>query len=308
MIPSLKHTVGFIYAHDGSEYKPLGTGFFAWIREDTKTFIYLITCKHVVYDDIDIHPLYVRLNRSDKHDVHYVPLENEWFYHGDKSIDLAVTTFNPPQDEPCDFEPVNIDTVFVPDEHVGELTEGYSVAFIGLFRKIPGTLRNTPIYRYGHIAMLPDDKLSGKYGDSDYIVVECVAFKGNSGAPLWVSITFRDEEQGQINYVFILGVMTQVYIEEEIASSFNLQNRTIYNSGVSLAIPITYVRDILLGDELVADRKSKVKESIQDDDKPIPISSDIISPDDDPFTRQDFMLTLQKASRQKEDPPHKEKS
>lgn len=296
MIPTLRITVGFIYADYGSEYVPLGTGFFAWVLEENKRFFYLITCKHVIDDEVNAGTdLYVRLSRIDVDEVAYIPLKNRWVYHTDKAIDLAVTQYEMHPDYPCEFEAVDIKAVFMPGRPMDYVFEGFDVAFIGLLTSIPGNTRNTPVYRYGHIAMMLDHELKGAYGEAEYILIECVAYKGNSGSPLWVAIpTPTPDDPGQFT-VFIIGVMTQIYLKEEIDRE--KYGRTVYHSGLSQAVPINYVRDILLGETLMEDRKNKVEQGKSPDDNPVPISNHPINVQGDPFQRQDFIKALEKASR-----------
>lgn len=297
MIENIKNTVGFIYMFDDvlQEYTALGTGFFAYVTQEDKIFHYLVTCKHVVDKHIDVDPLYVRLTRIDGQGVWFVPLESKWEYHKDKTIDLAVTPFEQTTDVLCEYEAVNADVVFMLKEQIENLLEGETIAFLGLLTKIPGKNKNTPIYRYGNIAMKVDGKLWGSYGEARYLLVECVAYKGNSGSPLWVSIDTPTPMFPFRRTLYILGVMTQIYLVEEIESLSSV--KTAYNSGLSLAVPIYYVREILLGEKLMNDRKKRIKKSVSDSDKPIPISADTKKTDEKPFTRDDFFRALTKASR-----------
>lgn len=304
MIEPLRRTVGFIYADYGHpDYVPLGTGFFAWTVQNDRKFVYLVTCKHVVDSEIDEKtPLYVRLNRSDVNEVDYVPLNNEWVYHADGSVDLAVTQFDPHPDIPCNFEPVNINFVFLPDEIASQLMEGIDVAFIGLLKSIPGKHRNTPVYRYGHIAMILDQELEGRYGYTEAILIECVAYKGNSGSPLWISVPTPEAENPNKHTVFILGVMSEIYLKEYIEDASIGYTKIAYHSGLSKATPIKYVREIILGDTLMKDRKKRISRDGPQSEKSVPISSHPIEVDGNPFersefTEEDFEEALRKVSR-----------
>jgi hypothetical protein len=116
----------------------------------------------VVKDNIGVVPLFVRLNHKDINDVVYIPLEGAWIYHDDEAIDLAVTLFESTENTLCDFEPVDINFVFYPSALNYPISEGETVAFVGLLTKHPGEHRNTPIYRYGHLAMMVEGKLEGR--------------------------------------------------------------------------------------------------------------------------------------------------
>jgi hypothetical protein len=291
MIENIRNTVGFIYSNNGDNYIPLGTGFFAWIQEENRTFKYLITCKHVVKPDIGVHPIYVRLSRSDMQETYYVPLENEWVFHKDAAVDLAVTAFPTPTIR-CVFEAVDTCAVFFDNVLNYAVTEGEQVAFVGLFTKIQGKTKNTPIYRYGHVAMMPDGKLDGEFGHAEYYLVECTAYKGNSGSPLWIAIPTPTEEDPYRHTVFILGVMARIYLEAETEIPF-MPGKIIHNSGISLAVPVKYVREVLMGDKLIEDRKRKIEEGKLPTDRPASIAARY----SDSFDREDFSSTLKKASK-----------
>jgi hypothetical protein len=269
MIPSLKRTVGFLYYGGNGQYTPLGTALFVAVREENQEFVYLITCKHVVKDCPANARLFVRLNRTDKKDVEYIPLGKAWVYHKNKAIDLAVIRYTPP-DLPCDFEPVQADNVLLSDAALRDyITEGDPVAFIGLFKKVTGTHRNFPIYRYGHIAMVADEKIDGHFGAANYLLVECEAYPGNSGSPLYVGVQTPTKKNPSQLTVYILGIMSGVYVEEEILSPRGKQNVT-QNSRISLAVPINFVREILYGNKLARERKKHIEAGKSPNDRPIP--------------------------------------
>lgn len=310
MIESLKRTVGFLYFKEGSKYMPLDTASFAKVREENHEFEYLITCKHVVEACPRHSQVFLRLNNQDLTNVKYIPLPDNWVYHKDRSVDLAVIRYNHLKDIPCDYEAVDTEFVFLPDALLRQyITEGDPVAFIGLFTKVMGKRRNLPIYRYGHVAMVTNEKINNKkYGPGHYLLVECEAYPGNSGAPLYVSIPrqvledifgFSDVNPRQ-NYVFVLGIMTATFLEQEIYIP-EQKKKTTHNSRISLVVPINYVRDILHGDILLDDRKRHVVDDTPGDDNPILVSA---SPDeqnnrddDNPFSRKDFFDALNKVAK-----------
>src|SRR5205807_10195131 len=63
----------------------------------------------------------------------------------------------------------------------------------------------------GYIALNAAEPLKGKYGLSDYYVIEAQCYPGNSGSPVWVCYDFYPDPPGQYRgdkKVFLLGTLS----------------------------------------------------------------------------------------------------
>src|SRR5437867_3735040 len=64
------------------------------------------------------------------------------------------------------------------------INEGSQMFFVGLFTPFFGANENLPIFRFGHLAMLPDEPIPmGSQGRRDLFLMETGAYPGNSGSP-----------------------------------------------------------------------------------------------------------------------------
>jgi hypothetical protein len=96
--PKLKDIVGFLYASHNGSFDPIGTAFFVFEYQADIGFYYLVTCKHVIKDFLDSGDIiHVRFNRNDGEGVDYIPLPDDWIYHEDEAVDLAVLPWMPPE-------------------------------------------------------------------------------------------------------------------------------------------------------------------------------------------------------------------
>ena len=181
-------------------FSQIGTCFFMHIEQDDRTFSHLITCRHVIDEPYSNGTqIYIRMNKTDGTGVHYedIPLDWNWIFHSDEVdglVDLAVLQLQ--------SKSTTVETYItsLPINHVfGEmsleydtgrpLSVGDEIIFIGLFPWYVGHDRNRPITRFGKIALRTDDKLPGvedRLGLSDYYYVECQAYPGMSGSPVFV--------------------------------------------------------------------------------------------------------------------------
>ncbi len=299
-IPSYhKHIVGFLYIKDGNKFKTIGTAFFLIQVEADIGFYYLITCKHVVKPWLEKgRTIFARFNRSDKYDVDYIQLENDWVYHKDKTVDLAVLSYKPPKAGTYHtfWGALDAKEVLLTDgllDSLGRpLSEGVDIVFIGLFGQYTGYQRNFPCFRNGKIALITEEKVKGAYGDSDYIFVECQMYPGFSGSPMFVGANLP----GGRRY-FVAGVMAASYPEKQKVLVAPGKEETYTHFGVSISVPAQKIADIIYGDKLMKQREEKIGASNFDKD-PVPMAmTEPIEESEEVFTRDDFFDALGKATR-----------
>lgn len=261
--PEIKNCIAFLCIQSGNKYLPIGTAFYVAKVEGEDIFTYLITCKHVVKSYADKNrKIYMRLNRTDKDNVAYIELSNDWMYHIDQCVDLAVLPWKQPVSAPpCSLIAVGMQHVLLSDEILNEanfgLYEGWGVFFFGLFPQYMGIHHNFPIMRTGKIALIPNEPVYGEYGLSQYIFVECQVYPGNSGSPLFMEFEYKGKSE-----LHVLGLVSAFYPDDKY--SYKISNRTIglqTHTGISLAIPYNKIREVIFGDTLMKQRTDKVKAS-----------------------------------------------
>jgi hypothetical protein len=175
---------------------PNGTGFFVLVENDNGPggYGYLVTAKHVLKNEkVDFfRRVFVRINDRKggseflAFDIAPSGGQQNIFVHNDPTVDIAVVPGLPDQTK-CDF-------LAVPDSFVknkedfkkSTIAAGSDVFFTGLFAPHPGDKVNTPIFRFGRVAMITDDRIRWQEASKapefvELYLLETMSFEGNSG-------------------------------------------------------------------------------------------------------------------------------
>ena len=206
----VKKVVVFIYYPDNpTNASPDGTGFLVAMPSATDTnrvFGYLVTARHVFRPTTNnwLPGVFVRINQKDGTSVQ-IPLplftsgpNKNVFTHTDPTVDIAVVPFFP---KPF----TNFDCLFLPEELITseadfkslDIHEGSDVFFTGMFTYHLGNKRNTPITRFGKVALISDEKIDWVFGATDLYLMEANSYPGNSGSPVFFQIG-NERENGSI--------------------------------------------------------------------------------------------------------------
>src|SRR5262249_47766571 len=127
--------------------------------------------------------------------VRHIKIAYPWHFHSDPAVDLAVALWGDPDD---DYDgPVIMSHTFNFEKLVSHLAAwlksgmpwpppiGSEVILIGLLPHQPGTARNTPIVRFGTIAMTTEEKVEGPCGQARYHLANLQTYPGHSGGPVY---------------------------------------------------------------------------------------------------------------------------
>jgi hypothetical protein len=176
--PNIAKTVSFIFLADDSGNPKInpdtagpmanGTGFFVLISSENGPGLYgyLVTAKHVLKNEKGefFKRVYLRIN-SKSGDAQFVPLDlvttgekKNVYLHDDPSVDIAVIPAWPSE---TTFDVLGIPSAMIKDSEEFKKTtivEGSDVFFVELFAPHFGDKKNTPIFRFGRVAMMTDDK------------------------------------------------------------------------------------------------------------------------------------------------------
>jgi len=124
------------------------------------------------------------------------------------------------------------------------------VVFIGLFQNYVGHTRNYPIYRFGRISLVSSEPLPGVepwLGLHAYYLVECQAYPGMSGSPVFMP--YPEKKDG----FFLIGVMAGYYKEDEqIEGKFT-------HYGISQTVPAHLLGELLYSPKLDKARKDELE-------------------------------------------------
>lgn len=205
-ISDIKKCISFIYAVDDTRHAHLmGTGFYVLVTLENDPLhqtCYFVTARHVIQDENGefIQNLLLRQNGLDGSIVYNILTINPdlVFVHDDPDVDIAVISTTPDTNS-IDF--LGIPSRLIPSEEsiqqIG-IREGDDVFFAGLFENFQGAQKNHPIFRFGKMALITDEKIEWKKMDESIIHVnlylfDCDVNLGNSGGPAFFNLDPRRE-------------------------------------------------------------------------------------------------------------------
>ena len=242
---------------DGKNNK-IGTGFFLILEKGESTFIYLVTCYHVIasHDTISI-----RLNAKEPKNGTLdfkVSINDTLYTRSHATQDVALIRMR--RDH---LDPVKVDFRALPKEACAfaeerkkrNISEGDFVFFLGFPLGLSGIKRNLVIARHGMIARMNDEPLpiKGRRHPLDVFIIDGQSFPGNSGSPLILrrEIRFPDKVSipGSIPTVprKVIGIMCDYLPYQDVAISQRTKRPRVTfeeNSGLSLAHPIDIVLEV----------------------------------------------------------------
>jgi len=260
IIPAdIKKVVTFLFA-DEQPPRPIGTGF--WVGVPAKDgadriFCYIVTAKHVV--DATDHVL-ARLNLAQADQpsgfakISLGTGNTQPILHSNPAVDIAVIPFVPPQDAGVDFKVIQKDMFALKDYRQSQsVSEGDEVFFIGLMPQIYGKLKNTPVVRYGRIALVTDEPFVTNGGEAAYFYVEANSYPGNSGSPVFLRFG-PIRQAGQITIgadrIRLLGIMHGYLSQGRLLEEVDMPtgNKTLAfleNINIAMVCPVDYLAEIL---------------------------------------------------------------
>jgi hypothetical protein len=260
----INKSVIFIYSatSDGSavdESRPLGTGFFVQVPVKSlpgKSYFLLVTARHVVQPAWAFCPLvnpsvvYIRLNKKDFVEgqgtgVEYVRVDlTTSLVTGPENVDVAILTKPEyPRDMveltkkyDVDGVPVNY---FAPKDGLEKLSFGDEVASAGLLPSFPGSLRNYPIFKFGHISAKPTEAIPAPCVQNPSNIRSLKLFfiamnlvPGNSGSPIFFTPTpFSGQKPN------FIGLQSLSYLAADVAGVTSVDDIFTLIEGLSSQMP-----------------------------------------------------------------------
>ena len=238
-LDAVRQSVVFLHIVDASgELKEAGTGFLLMVPTKTdpgKGYMLLVTARHIVDPQWAGCPptggtLVAVFNKKGfdpkeqtKGTVE-APLTGSWMYPDDDSADVAVTVLNGQWISTLDIQnqPILISQLPSPQE-VDRVNTGAQIVSAGLLLGASGTERNYPIFKFGYVSSVPDEKISVSccpgcvaHLQSDWMIAASLV-PGNSGSPIFfVPVGFPGMSiAGQ--RAFLLGVQSLSFLGSDVA-------------------------------------------------------------------------------------------
>jgi hypothetical protein len=176
--------------------------------------------------------------------------------HDDPTVDIAVVPFFPQpfSNYDCLFLPVGFITSETDFKNL-DIHEGSDVFFTGMFGYHLGDKRNTPITRFGKVALMTEEKIDWIWGRTDLYLMEASSYPGNSGSPVFFQV---GSERGNGSIVIgppvikLAGIMSGCIndIQPVQTVSVSTNQYTTPNLGISGVVPSYELKDILFSKEL----------------------------------------------------------
>jgi hypothetical protein len=197
----------------------------------------------------------VRLNMS-KHRL-------KIYTHSEADVDIGLFPLSPP--------PKLFDFKVIPENMIAnketlkdlEIREGDDVFFSGLFESHMGQKKNQPIFRFGKVALISDEKIEwlGAKGVKflDLFLMEFVSFGGNSGSPVFFQPSSESSfarNHNQSPPIYLAGLVRGSYHTKEV---FLPDTYLSQNMGIAAVVPSYKLYEILHYEEVKANRNSSTE-------------------------------------------------
>jgi len=268
----IKKCVTFVCRDEEKNFDLLGTGFFIAVPvegRESRNKGYFVTAKHVIQDDNGkfFSSITLRLNTLagglsySKIDLQSTKIHT----HNDQTVDIAVIPLRPKE--------ARIEFKMIPSKMIctkevinkNEIREGVNVFFAGLFTSYFGQKRNQPIFRFGKLALMTDERIDWREQNKTPIsahlyLAECQSFGGNSGSPVFFEVNAK-LKKGEIPVgpptVYLAGVVKGSFLSaSEIQQSSSIDKLLSYeNVGISAITPAHKLNEILFETNIIELRK-----------------------------------------------------
>lgn len=309
------------------EVVPRATAFFVTVRDPDHpgaTYPYVVTARHCIEETAG-RPFFIRFNWQQEFDDKQTH-EGEWFLHHDPHSDVAVAPFAPSGRgnyaisvlEPDKF--VRADYTVDPSTLMNRgvspvrfpVSTGDGVVFISLFVQAPGTLSNLPVARFGHIARMPRELVRFRRSDGTEVellgyLAESYSWGGHSGAPaFWhhpavrmVEVQEEGKEPVQVpvtdDIKALLGVVSghfDIAQKAEVKGDILGSVSTNINAGMAVITPAEAIRELLMREDVVADRQERAKRAAEKKSRPAATFDSAFPPveEEDEYQRFDALV------------------
>lgn len=229
---------------------PRGTVFMVYLPDG---FTYMVTARHVA-EKIENRVYLLRLNsQSSKKSVLIDTGNFTWFYHPDKTVDVAVCPFRVGESTvDCGLLDSNtfLNEKIIAEKNIGA---GDQVFIVGLFSNFLGRERNIPIIRMGNVAMMENELINTELGAMEGYLIEARSIGGMSGSPVFVH-----HQQPGSPYpggVYIMGLIHGHWGLPIGDSKDSQKKQELLNVGISIVVPASKIIEVLYLPELVNMRR-----------------------------------------------------
>jgi hypothetical protein len=270
-----------------------GTGFLMDVECEGMSFLYVVTCRHVVRPTVSVRdlapntePIWIRINREgDKPPKTIETKRSDWLYPTNRRIDVCVYPFDLAKHNPDnDLEVVHLSSS--PEHHLifreeqqrrWGLTLGDEVFMPSCFVGRVGDRKNIPVLRIGSIAAKPDEPIAGVSHQNPAYLIETRSLGGVSGSPVFLHLEpdhrrqtpklIKSPDEKHSNAPYCLIGMMQGFHSGQYADDFIADGDVEkivpadvdFNAGIGVAVPINQIMDLIDRSDLVEARMGTVE-------------------------------------------------
>lgn len=271
MLLELRKTIVFIFIQKEDTLYPKGTGFFVKLPIEhihNGYQRYFVTAKHVIIDKAGnfLKEIILRVNKKVGGVIYdRFPLNEEIiFQHEDKNVDLIAIPVTP--QNYVDYKSIPLE-IITDDEILSKtgLGEGDEVFFSGLFHHHIGKDENMPLYRFGKMSVMSNEKIKWKEEgkletEVNLYLMECYSTKGSSGSPVFFRVTPQHETMmmEKPHKVYLAGVLMGGFQDPVFVKTYDEKDKGLIaeNLGITAITPAYKLRELLLSGDALNHRKT----------------------------------------------------
>jgi hypothetical protein len=305
-------------------FSPIGTGFLASYKFEDAMFLFVVTAAHV-FDLISGDVVCIRCNDKSGQ-AHSIKVRKDTAWRdADKTCDLVALPFSGDWLQ-MDHLTLSLNRGEWEEAHnrLWQPNLGDEVATVGLYGSHFGLLKNIPVVRVGHIAMMPGEPVMTSHGYVKAYLIEVKSIAGLSGSPVFLNYPdVRATPDGQVAFLrerkqIPIGMMLGYHVVETAQDQISvpqIQGGKYFltpsvderNTGFAVVLPFARIVDLFEDEDSQAGMKKTyedhVKKSGYRDAGIIPqehlVAIPVESEDANPNAKEDFTRLLTVAATKK---------
>lgn len=269
-------TVVFVGSSYRDQFSPVGTGFAVAHQVEDLVFPIIVTARHLI-DSVAGDDIWVRYNGKEGVETKRRPKTHVWTSPRREEDLAAIHMENTFLGADKKMLPLNRTEWESALRNVLEPALADEVVTVGLYASHYGLLKNIPVVRVGHIAMLPSEPVMTDYGYVKAFLVETKSIAGLSGSPVYLNSPeirlvngepqYRQDSFFPVPIGMMLGYHVAKTVQDQISvpqiqgedrpKELSIDER---NTGFAVVLPFSAILSLFESDLFQETTKKMVKE------------------------------------------------
>jgi hypothetical protein len=269
----VRKCVVFVGVPTDRGFEAYGTAFLTATYVEELGFQQLVTAKHVI-DSFAGENVYIRVNTVGGSAEILEGKKSGWIPHPDPTVDVAVCPCSLPITK-FDCLSLHLDEHALNEKRIREygIGAGDDVYLTGVYVSRIGETRNIPVVRSGTIAAMPEEPIWPGSMKRPAYLIEVRSLAGISGSPVYVQIPVWKRSGGKVemhsgHYEFSLGMVLGHHVRLGDVDALSTEEmavleeeRTEFNTGLAVVVPMDQVIEAISQPELIERRKKIVADA-----------------------------------------------